>query len=131
MAKTMLSMPDTSMEDYVAAEQAAERLRDGYAAYFRDYDVLLTPVLPVPAHKHGIGELVVNGETVDLTYLQGATVPLNVTGLPGLSMRFGTSREGLPINVQLVGSWQAETTLLHAASVLEGVSPVRGLHPSL
>lgn len=131
MAKTMLSLPDTSMEDYVAAEQAAERIRDGYAAYFRNFDVLLTPVLPVPAHKHGISELVVNGETVDLTYLQGATVPLNVTGLPGLSMRFGTSREGLPINVQLVGSWQAETTLLHAASVLEAVSPVRGLHPSL
>ncbi|KQS79909.1 glutamyl-tRNA(Gln) amidotransferase subunit A [Methylobacterium sp. Leaf361] len=131
MARTMLSLPDTTVEDYVAAEQAAERLRDGYAAYFRDFDVLLTPVLPVPAHKHGISELVVNGETVDLTYLQGATVPLNVTGLPGLSMRFGTSREGLPINVQLVGSWQAETTLLRAASVLEAVSPVRGLHPSI
>ncbi len=131
MSKTMRSLPDTSMEDYVAAEQAAERLRDGYATYFRDFDVLLTPVLPVPAHKHGIKDLVVNGETVDLTYLQGATVPLNVTGLPGLSMRFGTSREGLPINVQLVGRWQAETTILHAASVLEAVSPVRGLHPSL
>ena len=131
MARTMLSLPDTSMEDYVAAEQAAERLRDGYAAYFRNHDVLLTPVLPVPAHKHGITELVVNGETVDLTYLQGATVPLNVTGLPGLSMRFGTSHDGLPINVQLVGSWQAEGTILHAASALERVSPVRGLHPSL
>jgi aspartyl-tRNA(Asn)/glutamyl-tRNA(Gln) amidotransferase subunit A len=131
MARTMLSLPDTSIEDYVAAEQAAERLRDGYAAYFRDHDVLLTPVLPVPAHRHGIRELVVNGETVDLTYLQGATVPLNVTGLPGVSMRFGTSRDGLPINVQVVGRWQAEATLLHAASLLEGLSPVRGLHPSL
>ncbi|MBN4096038.1 amidase [Methylobacterium sp. OT2] len=131
MSKTMLSLPDTSMDDFIAAEQAAERIRDGYAAYFRNFDVLLTPVLPVPAHKHGISELVVNGETVDLTYLQGATVPLNITGLPGLSMRFGTSREGLPINVQLVGSWQAESTILRAASVLESVSPVRGLHPEL
>ena len=131
MARAMLSLPDTSIDDYVAAEQAAERLRDGYAAYFRDHDVLLTPVLPVPAHRHGIRDLVVNGETVDLTYLQGATVPLNVTGLPGLSMRFGTSRDGLPINVQVVGRWQAETTVLHAASLLEGLSPVRGLHPSL
>ncbi|TXM93858.1 DUF58 domain-containing protein, partial [Methylobacterium sp. WL122] len=131
MAKTMLSLPDTTMAEYVAAEQAAERLRDGYAAYFRDHDILLTPVLPVPAHKHGIKELVVDGKTVDLTYLQGATVPLNVTGLPGLSMRFGTSREGLPINVQVVGRWQAEATILHAAALLEGVSPVRGLHPSL
>lgn len=131
MARTMLSLPDTTMEDYVAAEQAAERLRDGYAAYFRQYDALITPVLPVPAHKHGIRDLVVDGETVDLTYLQGATVPLNVTGLPGLSMRFGTSRDGLPINVQIVGSWQAESTILHVASLLEGVSSFRDLQPDL
>lgn len=58
-------------------------------------------------------------------------MPLNVTGLPGLSMRFGTSHEGLPINVQVVGRWQAEATILHAAALLEAVSPVRGLHPSL
>src|SRR4051794_15409524 len=113
MARTMLGLPDTPMKDFIEAEQAAERLRDGFAAYFQRYDALVTPVLPVPAHKHGITELTVNGKTVDLTYLQGATVPLNITGLPGLSMRFGTSKEGLPINVQLVGSWLAESTILH------------------
>lgn len=58
-------------------------------------------------------------------------MPLNVTGLPGLSMRFGTSGEGLPINVQVVGSWQAESTILHVAALLEALSPVRGLRPSL
>jgi aspartyl-tRNA(Asn)/glutamyl-tRNA(Gln) amidotransferase subunit A len=131
MAKTMLSLPDTSIKDYIDAEQAAERLRDGYAEYFRSYDALITPVLPIPAHKHGVSEFVINGQKVDATYLQGATVPLNVTGLPGLSMRFGTSKEGLPINVQLVGSWLAEPTILHLASLLEGVSTVRDLHPSL
>lgn len=46
-------------------------------------------------------------------------------------MRFGTSREGLPINVQIVGAWQAESTILHVASLLEGVSSTRGLHPTL
>ena len=121
MAKTMLSLPDTSMKDYIDAEQAAERLRDGYADYFQRYDALITPVLPIPAHKHGVTEFAINGQTVDATYLQGATVPLNVTGLPGLSMRFGTSKEGLPINVQLVGSWLAESTILHLASLLESV----------
>ena len=30
MAETMLSLPDTSMADYIDAEQAAERIRDGY-----------------------------------------------------------------------------------------------------
>jgi aspartyl-tRNA(Asn)/glutamyl-tRNA(Gln) amidotransferase subunit A len=131
MAKTMLSLPDTSMKDFIEAEQAAERLRDGFAGYFQKYDALLTPVLPIPAHKHGVGEFVINGQKVDATYLQGATVPFNITGLPGISMRFGTSKEGLPINVQVVGSWLAESTILHIASLLEIVSPVRNLHPQI
>jgi aspartyl-tRNA(Asn)/glutamyl-tRNA(Gln) amidotransferase subunit A len=131
MAKTMLSLPDTSMKDYIDAEQAVERLRDGYADYFSRYDALITHVLPIPAHKHGVEEFTIDGQTVDATYLQGATVPLNVTGLPGLSMRFGTSKEGLPINVQVVGKWQAESTILHLASLLESVSTVRNLHPNL
>jgi aspartyl-tRNA(Asn)/glutamyl-tRNA(Gln) amidotransferase subunit A len=131
MAKTMLSLPDTSMKDYIDAEQAVERLRDGYADYFSRYDALITHVLPIPAHKHGVEEFTIDGQTVDATYLQGATVPLNVTGLPGLSTRFGTSTEGLPINVQVVGKWQAESTILHLASLLESVSTVRNLHPNL
>ncbi len=131
MARTMLSLPETAMADFIDAEQAVERLRDGYAEYFRGFDALITHVLPIPAHKHGAREFVIDGQTVDATYLQGATVPLNVTGLPGISMRFGTSREGLPINVQIVGSWQAESTILHVASLLESVSPARNLHPNL
>lgn len=131
MAKTMLSLPDTSMKDFIEAEQAVERLRDGYAEYFTKYDALITPVLPIPAHKHGVTEFIINGETVDATYLQGATVPLNLTGLPGIAMRFGTSKEGLPIAVQIVGSWLAESTILHIASLLEMVSPVNGLHPNI
>jgi aspartyl-tRNA(Asn)/glutamyl-tRNA(Gln) amidotransferase subunit A len=129
MAKTMLSLPDTSMKDFINAEQAAERIRDGFAGYFQNYDVLLTHVLPIPAHRHGIEEFVIDGHKVDATYLQGATVPLNITGLPGIAMRFGTSKEGLPIAVQLVGSWLAESTILHVASMLESVSQVHSLHP--
>ena len=131
MAQTMLAIPDTSMKDYIEAEQAAERLRDGFADYFRRYDALLTPVQPIPAQEHGVAEFLINGQKVDATYLQGSTVPLNVTGLPGLTMRFGTSSDGMPIGIQLVASWQAESTILHLASLLEGVSPVRDLHPTL
>jgi aspartyl-tRNA(Asn)/glutamyl-tRNA(Gln) amidotransferase subunit A len=131
IAKGMLATPDTSMYDFVEAEQAAERLRDGFSEYFSRYDALLTPVLPIPAHEHGAKEFVINGQTVDATYIQGATVPFNVTGLPALSMRFGTSGHGLPINVQLVSSWLAESTILHLASALESVSTVRDLHPDI
>lgn len=131
MAKTMLGLPDTPMSEFLEAEQAAERLRDGFAGYFARYDILLTPVQPIPAQKHGVSQFNINGQTVDATYLQGSTVPLNLTGLPGMSIRFGTSPDGMPIGVQLVASWLAEATLLQAAALLEGVSPVRGLHPNL
>jgi aspartyl-tRNA(Asn)/glutamyl-tRNA(Gln) amidotransferase subunit A len=131
MAKYVLSLPDTPMKEYIEAEQAAERLKDGYAEYFQNFDVLLTPVMPTPAFKHRQEELLINGQTVGVMGIMSATAPLNVTGLPGISMRFGTSKEGMPIGVQIVGSWQAESTILHIASLLEQVSPVRDLHPNL
>jgi aspartyl-tRNA(Asn)/glutamyl-tRNA(Gln) amidotransferase subunit A len=130
IARGMLDTPDTPYRDYVLAEQARERIKDGYADYFQRYDALLTPVLPIPAHEHGATEFVINGQTVPFTYIQGATVPLNLTGLPGLSIRFGTSSNGLPIGVQLVSKWMAESTVLHLGAQLESVSPVRGLHPN-
>ncbi|MFG1810438.1 hypothetical protein [Streptomyces sp. NPDC049040] len=40
---TLLATPDTSAADYVLAEQGVERLRNGFAAYFRTYDALLLP----------------------------------------------------------------------------------------
>ena len=131
MAKFMLSLPDTPAADYIDAAQAAERLKDGYAEYFQKYDVLLTPVLPTPSFKHGQADLLINGQTVNVMGIMSATSPLSVTGLPGISMRFGTSHDGMPIGVQIIGSWQAESTILHVASLLEQVSPVRDLHPTL
>ena len=130
MARFMLSVPDTPAADYIDAAQAAERLKDGYAEYFQKYDVLLTPVLPTPSFKHGQAELLIDGQTVNVMGIMSATTPLSVTGLPGVSMRFGTSHDGMPIGVQIVGNWQAEPTILHVASLLEQVSPVRDLHPN-
>jgi aspartyl-tRNA(Asn)/glutamyl-tRNA(Gln) amidotransferase subunit A len=131
IAKRILATPDTGLSDFVLAEQAAERLKDGFTEYFQRYDALLCPVLPIPAHAHGLSEFVINGQTVPAKHISSATVPFNVTGLPGLSIRFGTSRDGLPIGVQLVSNWLAESTVLHLASLLETASPVRNLHPKI
>jgi aspartyl-tRNA(Asn)/glutamyl-tRNA(Gln) amidotransferase subunit A len=131
MARFMLGLPDTPAADYIDAVQGAERLKDGYAEYFQKYDVLLTPVLPTPSFEHGQEELLINGQTIGVMGIMNITSHLSVTGLPGVSMRFGTSKEGMPIGVQIVGRWQAESTILHIASLLEKVSPVSGLHPNI
>ena len=86
---------------------------------------------PLPATKPGLNDLVVDGQTMSPFHVMSATSPFSLTGMPALSMRFGTSHEGLPIGVQIVGSWLAESTVLDVALRLEGVSPVRYLHPAL
>lgn len=131
MSKTMLGTPDTSIEDYVAAEQGFERIRDAYAEVFTKFDAVLLPVLPIPAHEHDKTEFVIEGQTVDATHIQTFTVQFNITGMPALSMRFGTSSDGLPIGVQIAGPWHAESTIFNLASLLESVSPVRSIHPDL
>jgi aspartyl-tRNA(Asn)/glutamyl-tRNA(Gln) amidotransferase subunit A len=130
-SKTLLATPDTPVEDYVAAEQGLERLRDGFAAYFAQHDALLLPVTTIPAHAHGLGEFTLNGQTVGPFHVSSTTVPFSLTGHPALSMRFGTTTGGLPIGVQLVASHYAESTILHLAALLETLSPVRDQHPTL
>jgi len=130
-AKLIFDTPDTPIADFVAAEQAVERLRDSFADYFQRYDVLLGPVTPFPATKHGLNDLVVDGQTVSAFHVMSATSPFSLTGMPALSMRFGTSHDGLPIGVQIVSSWLAESTVLNVALRLEQVGPVRDLHPEL
>jgi aspartyl-tRNA(Asn)/glutamyl-tRNA(Gln) amidotransferase subunit A len=129
--QAIFGTPDTPIADFVAAEQAMERLRDHFAGYFSRYDVLLCPVTPFPAMKHGLGDVLVGGETVSPYQVMNATAPFNLTGLPAMTLRFGTSRDGRPIGVQLISAWYAESTLFDAAARLEAVSPVHGLRPIL
>lgn len=128
---TYLEAPDPSLVEYVAAEQATERYKDIFASFFENYDAFLCPVTPIHAPLHGLSEYVINGVTVPAWHMVTATAPFNLSGLPALSMRFGTSDDNMPIAVQLVSRWYAERTILRVASILESVSPVRNLHPQI
>jgi aspartyl-tRNA(Asn)/glutamyl-tRNA(Gln) amidotransferase subunit A len=127
----ILDTPDTPIDEFVAAEQTIQFLRDRFAAYFQRYDVLLCPVTPFPATKHGLDDVTVDGQTISAFQVMSATSPFSLTGLPAMTLRFGTSRDGLPIGVQIAASWYAESNMFDVASHLEAVSPVRNLHPEL
>ena len=47
------------------------------------------------------------------------TVPVNIAGLPGLSLRCGTDKDGLPIGMQLIGDMYCEDTLFSLGDIFE------------
>jgi aspartyl-tRNA(Asn)/glutamyl-tRNA(Gln) amidotransferase subunit A len=126
-----LAQADPPLADFVAGEGKVERLRSAFAEYFRLYDVLLTPVVPITAPPHNLSEYVVNGRTVPAHHVMRATVPFNLSGLPALSVPFRFSSEHLPIGVQLVSKWLDEATILRLGALLETASEVRSRRPPL
>lgn len=106
--------------ELLRALDGAQRQTRIIAAWFEGVDALLTPTLssvaPVQAEM-----MAWSWETLKV-YLQW-TWPFNVTGQPAISIPFGTD-EGLPLGVQLVGSYGDEASVLALGAQLEAVAPI-------
>jgi aspartyl-tRNA(Asn)/glutamyl-tRNA(Gln) amidotransferase subunit A len=100
---------------YLKAQKARTLLINELNALFEHYDVLVTPVAPTPAFK--LGE---NTEDPVKMYLADImTVPASLAGMPALSVPAGTTDEGLPIGMQLIGQRQTDARLLALAKQIE------------
>ena len=59
------------------------------------------------------------------------TYPFNLTGQPAATVPCGFTSEGLPIGLQIVGRWHAETTVFRAAACFEAAQPWVQARPPL
>lgn len=100
---------------YRKALQARTLLLRGFADVFSHFDLILCPVAPTAAWK--IGE---KGSDPTEMYLGDVcTVPVNLAGLPALSLPYGVDGARLPTAVQLVGPHFGERAIYRAAYALE------------
>ncbi|MFM7535689.1 MAG: amidase [Acidimicrobiales bacterium] len=101
------------------------------AAWWEDFDVLVTPTMPHPAPPLGWYEGDgTRGSARDRIMAAVAfTGPFNITGQPAISLPTGVAAGGLPIGVQLVGPADGEALLLQLAGLLEQALPWGGRRP--
>ena len=92
-----------------------------YEGFFREHDVLLTPVNAAPSWRAGQWEGLGAVRTLlGMVQVQPAmTGEWNLTGQPAISVPGGMSEDGLPIGVMIVGRHNDEATLIALAAQLE------------
>ena len=92
---------------YLKAQQVRTLIRQDFARVFETVDALVTPTSPVVAFR--LGEK--TADPVQMYQTDVCTLPVNIAGLPGLSVPCGFS-QGLPVGMQLIGPHLADATLL-------------------
>jgi len=100
---------------YLKALKVRRLIKEDFDKAFEQVDVIVCPTAPTPAYK--IGEKISNPLEM---YLQDAcTVPLNLAGLPGISVPCGYSSDNMPIGLQIIGKALDEETILRVAYTYE------------
>lgn len=99
---------------FLKAAKARTLIVEEYAKAFEKCDVLLTPVAPNPAFK--LGEKV--NDPVSMYLEDVMSVPLNLAGVPGLTIPAGKTKAGLPLGLQLVGPRRSDKTLIEFSKEL-------------
>lgn len=96
---------------YKKAQQVRTLIKQDFEQVFSHCDLILSPVSPTPAFK--IGEKTADPLAMYLSDI--LTIPVNLAGLPAISVPCGFSSGGLPIGLQLIARPFAEDCLLQAA----------------
>ncbi|MGA9525157.1 MAG: Asp-tRNA(Asn)/Glu-tRNA(Gln) amidotransferase subunit GatA [Myxococcaceae bacterium] len=100
---------------YLKAQKVRTLIRQDFTRAFEQVDVLLSPTSPVPPFK--LGEKV--DDPLAMYLMDVLTIPVNLAGLPGISLPCGFTSSGLPIGLQLIGRAFDEARLLRIARAFE------------
>ena len=111
---------------YVKAQKVRTLIRREFDEAFKRYDALITPTSPTVPFK--IGEK--TGDPLKMYLSDICTLPINIAGIPGLSIPAGFS-DGLPVGMQILGKPFAEEMLLRVAYAYEQATEWHKQRPNL
>jgi aspartyl-tRNA(Asn)/glutamyl-tRNA(Gln) amidotransferase subunit A len=115
-----LEIPATEL---IRAQLRRAELHGIMARFFERYDLLLTPSVPLAAFE--TGRLVPASGDWGTAWTNWApfSYPFNLTQQPAASIPCGSTREGLPIGLQIVGALGADALVLQASRAFEAARP--------
>ncbi len=99
---------------YGKAQAVRERLKADFALALDKCDMLISPITPSTAFKLGAQMSPVETYQTDI-----CTVPVNLTGLPAISVPCGVDSQALPVGMQLIGRHFADDALVRLAAAYE------------
>lgn len=116
-----------SHRQWLGANEQRAKLQYRCRDFFKQYDILITPITPMaaPLHNHSARmearKLIINGQTrpyVDhFPWIALATM----AGLPATAAPIGFTQANLPVNAQLIGPYLEDYTTIKFAELLADV----------
>ncbi len=100
---------------YLKAQKVRKLIKNDFDEVFSKVDAILTPSTPSSAFK--INEKTDNPISMYLNDI--FTVPVNLAGLPGISIPGGLDKKGYPLGLQIIGKPFNEQTILDIAFAME------------
>ena len=101
---------------YLKAQKVRTLIKEDFERVFEDYDLLISPTTPTTAF-----ELDSEQSPLEMYHQDIFTVPVNIAGLPAISIPSGFDSNGLPIGLQMIGPHFGEGKILQAAYTLEKI----------
>lgn len=113
---------------WLFADAARHEMRDRWAGFFNEFDVLLLPVTPTPAPLHHNKDHDRLGRTIDVDGVSRSywdqlkwNALANIAGTPATTMPITTTATGLPIGIQAMGPAGGDRTTVEFAALLTEV----------
>jgi aspartyl-tRNA(Asn)/glutamyl-tRNA(Gln) amidotransferase subunit A len=100
---------------YLKAQKVRTLIKQDFERAFEQVDVLVCPTSPTTAFKAGDK----TNDPLSMYLLDLMTIPVNLAGLPGLSLPCGFDEQGLPIGLQIIGNVLREDLVFQAAYAYE------------